>query len=352
MKISIIVPYHNVDKQIFLLCMKSIFSQTYKDFEVVIVNDGSSDEYINILDEISETYQTVRIINQNCHGASNARNRGVAEAKGKYIAFVDADDMVVPTYLEEAVQILEDYHADLVAGGVKFVFKKKDMISVFKQENTKLAEDHIKIFEEKNLWKFKNHLASSRKLIKYQGGNVDRGPVARLVKRELAEACPFHDELIMWEDLVWNLELLDMCKKVCAVTKTWYLYYQNPISQIHQYRPNVVNEVEITMSYMKKLLDLDTDDGFETFGDHVCDNLRRICKLYFLRNECPLTLKGRKKEYIRIYTCEPWAVLGTNRYYNLTCGKNKLMSFLYKKRLFFMVFGLKEKIKNKIRFCK
>jgi glycosyltransferase involved in cell wall biosynthesis len=344
--VSIVIPYHNADRELFLLCMQSVFAQTYQNFEVVIVNDGSSKEYTSTLEEVKNTDRRIRVISQECLGASNARNRGVAEAKGEYIAFIDADDMVLPRYLEESLQTIENYGADLVAGGVRVVFRLQDMLSDFKKESEKLTKDEIQVFEGKEIRDFKMNLTSSRKLIKYPEGNVDRGPVARLLRREFAAACPFCDDLIMWEDLVWNLELLDKCKKVCIVTKTWYLYYQNQESQIHQYRPNVVSEVEKSMTYIEKLFDLDTEDEFETFGDYVYDNLRRIYRLYFSRKECLLTKKERRKEYKRIYTSEPWTFFGSDRYYKRTDGKNKLMSFFYRRRLFFSVFGMKEKIKN------
>lgn len=344
MKISVIIPYHNTDINLFKMCLLSVFSQSYQDFEVIIINDGSHSKYITELKDAENSDKRVRVITQKCLGASAARNRGVLEAKGEYISFVDADDMIMPEFLESAMQTIQAYHADMVAGGVRFIYYLEEMRSIFNNKE-KLTENEVVVFEGKEIENFKNHLASSRKLIKYSDGNVDRGPVARLLKKELAMKCPFRDNLIMWEDLVWNLELLDKCNKVCAVTKTWYLYYQNPQSQIHKYRPNVINEVEETMSYVKNLLKLNTEEGFETFGDHVYDNLRRIYKLYFSRRECPLTLKERKEEYKRIYSSEPWNVFGADRYYKLTSGKNKLMSFLYRKKLFFLVFGIKEKIR-------
>lgn len=349
MKVSVIIPYHNVQKELFEWCIYSIESQTFQDFEVLVVNDGSSDEYLPLLTIIEKRDSRFRVITQECKGASAARNYGVAEARGEYIAFIDADDMVMPNFLEEALMVIEENCADMVAGGVRFIFGLQNMIPAFNSKQEKLNEGDILTFDGMEIDGFKNHLVSSRQLIRYSGGNVNRGPVSRLVKRELAKSCLFHEDLIMWEDLTWNLELLNMCKKVCAVPRTWYLYYQNPDSQIHRYRPNVIREVETTMEYIERLLDLDADDGYEAFGDHICDNLRRVYKLYFSRKECTLTYDKRTREYERIYTSEPWIIFGSDRYYKLSGGKNRILSFFYRRKVFFAIFDIKEKIKAKLK---
>lgn len=349
MMISVIIPYHNAPVKLFGMCMQSLFAQTYKDFEVVIVDDGSDEEYQPILEEARKADARIRIIHQNCCGASAARNRGIKEARADLLAFVDADDMITVNYLEEALKILIANDADLVAGGVKFVWKLEDMLPSFLAARESLDAAKVICFSGKDIETFKNCLASSRKLLKYFEGNVDRGPVARLIRKDIAIQCLFHDELTMWEDMVWNLEVLNKCKKVCAVKKTWYLYYQNPTSSIHRYRPNVVNEVKMTMKYVEKLLDTDTDDGFETYGDHVYDNIRRVYRLYFSKAECPLTPVEKKEAYREIYTTVPWSIFGSDRYYGLTGGKNKIMSFFYRRKLFFAVFDIKEKIKAKLK---
>lgn len=344
MKVSVVIPYHNVEQRLFVLCMQSVLSQIFQDFEVIIVNDGSDDEYLTALGEAIKSDRRVRVIDQVCSGAAAARNRGIVEAKGDYISFIDADDMVMPTYLEDAVQVLEKKSADFVIGGVRTVLQTQDMLSIVKNEERKITGEEVRVFEKAEIGRLKNQLASSRKLINYQEGKIDRGPVARLVRRELAVACQFRRDLVLWEDLIWNIELLDRCQKACTVMKTWYLYYQNPESLVHRYRPDVINEVEKTMGYMKTLLDIKSEDGFESYGDHICDNLRRVCRLFLFRSECPLTGEQRKREFKRIYTSEPWTAFGSDRYYTVASGENKLLSFLYRKRWFFMVFGIKEKI--------
>jgi glycosyltransferase involved in cell wall biosynthesis len=103
--VSIIIPCYNQGKFIEET-VKSVLLQTYINFEIIIVNDGSTDPYtIDLLK--NKTWENTRIININNAGVANARNVGIANSKGKYILPLDGDDLIANTYLEKAVQILE-----------------------------------------------------------------------------------------------------------------------------------------------------------------------------------------------------------------------------------------------------
>ena len=101
MLISIVIPLYNKEKFI-KNTINSVLRQSYKDFELVIVDDGSTDDSVNIVKSISDS--RIRIISKQNEGVSKTRNRGIIEAKGEYIFFLDADDYLVP----EALNILYD----------------------------------------------------------------------------------------------------------------------------------------------------------------------------------------------------------------------------------------------------
>ena len=98
--ISIIVPIYNAEKYM-KKCINSILSQTLKNIEIILVNDGSLDNSANIADEYSRVDRRVRVIHQNNSGPSVARNTGISVARGKYIGFVDSDDYIEKTMYEE-----------------------------------------------------------------------------------------------------------------------------------------------------------------------------------------------------------------------------------------------------------
>ena len=104
-KVSIIVPVYNVEPYL-RRCIDSIFAQSFADFELILVDDGSTDACGSICDEYARIDKRVRVIHQNNHGAASARNTGIENAKGEYLAFCDGDDTVSPMWLERMVKLV------------------------------------------------------------------------------------------------------------------------------------------------------------------------------------------------------------------------------------------------------
>lgn len=121
-KISIIIPAYNVEQYI-KQCIESINSQTYRDFEVIIVNDGSTDNTLNVIQKCKEKYNWIEIIDINNHGQGYARNMALEKAKGEYIFFFDADDFIDPLTLEKAIQRIEEDNSDLVVFDWKYYYQ-------------------------------------------------------------------------------------------------------------------------------------------------------------------------------------------------------------------------------------
>lgn len=105
--ISVIVPVYRVEEYLER-CVKSILSQTYKNLEVILVDDGSPDQCPAICDACAEKDARVKVIHQENKGLSGARNAGIDAASGEYLAFVDSDDYVSPHFIEELYQLLQD----------------------------------------------------------------------------------------------------------------------------------------------------------------------------------------------------------------------------------------------------
>lgn len=118
-KISIIMPVYNSEK--FLReAIDSILNQSYKDFELILVNDGSTDKSSDICDEYSKIDSRIHVINQVNGGISNARNSGLKVAKGEFIVFSDNDDIFSVDLLKENIHLAEKHNADLVKYGVTY----------------------------------------------------------------------------------------------------------------------------------------------------------------------------------------------------------------------------------------
>lgn len=118
--ISIIVPVYNVEKHLDK-CIKSIIDQTYQNWELILINDGSSDQSGTICDKYAQIDSRIRVFHQPNSGASIARNKGIEVAEGEFITFIDADDWVESNYIKEVTSLNPDT-LTLVAYGVAYDF--------------------------------------------------------------------------------------------------------------------------------------------------------------------------------------------------------------------------------------
>jgi glycosyltransferase involved in cell wall biosynthesis len=116
-KVSVIVPVYNADKYL-RQCLDSIINQTFKNVEIICVNDGSTDSSLDILNEYAKKDERIIIVNQKNSGAGIARNNGLEIARGKYISFLDSDDFFEPTMYEQLYDKAETHQADIVLFGL------------------------------------------------------------------------------------------------------------------------------------------------------------------------------------------------------------------------------------------
>ncbi len=126
-KISVIIPIYDVEKYL-RKCLDSVINQTYKNLEIICINDGSPDNCGEILKEYSQKDERIVVITQENSGVSAARNKGIEIAKGQYIAFVDSDDFIEPECYELAIKEFEnDPEIDLVSFGVNVISIRPDI---------------------------------------------------------------------------------------------------------------------------------------------------------------------------------------------------------------------------------
>ena len=114
-KVSIITPVYNAEK--FLRrCIDSVIAQTFEDWEMILVNDGSKDSSLAICQECAAKDERIFVIDRPNGGPSSARNRGIREAEGEYVFFLDADDTITPNCIEDLYSLAKEYDADYVQG--------------------------------------------------------------------------------------------------------------------------------------------------------------------------------------------------------------------------------------------
>lgn len=214
--ISIIVPIYNTEKYLHR-CVDSILSQTFVDFELILVDDGSTDLSGRICDEYAAKDSRIKVIHKKNGGQSSARNVGIEISKGKYIVFVDSDDWISTDCFEYLYTLIEKYNADAVSADFVFAYENK---SISFQKNRNLKEKIIDKAEEILCYYLKQD--------KMHGKN-DFAVWGKLFKRELFSELCFPTGKI-YEDNIINFKLFQKCIRYVKSTKEIYAYFQHDTS--------------------------------------------------------------------------------------------------------------------------
>lgn len=160
-RISIIVPVYNVEEYIFE-CIDSILNQTFTDFELILVNDGSNDNSGNICEKYKAIDNRIKVIHKQNGGLSDARNEGLKIANGDYIGFVDSDDIISSNMYEILYNLAEKYNADISSCAMKSFSNNLDNNSSINNGNIRMfkGQDIIKAHYEGKL----NQISACNKL--------------------------------------------------------------------------------------------------------------------------------------------------------------------------------------------
>ena len=224
MQLSIIVPVYNVEPYL-RRCIDSILAQTFTDFELILVDDGSPDNCPAICDEYAEKDPRIVVIHKENGGISDARNAGLDIARGEYIGFVDSDDFIHPQTYEIALKAAFDYEADIVQWGL-LKFQNIDEIEIDSVQQSESAFRNILIFDNvantyypENIWKISHTVWN------------------KLYKRHIFDNVRFPKGLIN-EDSYILLQTLDASSKYVIIEEKLYYYYQRADSIMHvEYSP-------------------------------------------------------------------------------------------------------------------
>ncbi len=223
--ISVVIPVYNSEKYL-KECLKSVVLNTYANLEVILIDDGSSDNSSKICDEISQLDKRIIVIHQNNKGVSYARNRGIDLARGKYIAFIDSDDTVSVDYFEKLLKSLEDRGGDLSICSVSHVQGSETKCDTLRN----MVVDFEKIDDDTK----RNFLVLNEKYYLY-------GPVNKLYKTEIIKKnkLGFPADTSYGEDLLFNFRYLEFCKILVYTEEGVYYYnHNNENSLSHKYREN------------------------------------------------------------------------------------------------------------------
>lgn len=232
-EVSIIIPVYNT-KGYLQECLNSLATQSFSKFEVILIDDGSTDGSADICREMAAKDPRFKLISQSNRGQSAARNMGMDAASGQYIGFVDSDDIVHPDYLATMLKAMRQ--SNCAVAGLTFA-RFFDIPPQVNSSNSKI-------------YNYKRDEACCEML--YQTSVLDSSPWGKLFKRETIDGVRFI-EGILYEDLEWIervYEGLDSTQRVVIDASTYYFYRCRPGSSLDAFSPRrlgilkVVNQIE------------------------------------------------------------------------------------------------------------
>lgn len=239
--ITLVIPVYNME-QYLPRCMKTVLVQTRRDFEVVLVDDGSTDCSGKMCDEYAKEYTNlITVVHKQNGGLSSARNAGIDAAKGEYIVFPDPDDWLEPDYVASFLELLDQYNSDLNCVGHYVEF-----------DDRRVSANEGCSFTQLNQTEARRALLINPKISGFAWNKLYKLDIIR------DNGLRFLDDVGTTEDLDFSYRYLTYCKNVCfAPNKRVYHYYQRPGAATHSgFTKHKLNSIH---TYEKIIAD--TDDA-------------------------------------------------------------------------------------------
>lgn len=266
--ISIVVPIYNVEKYL-QQCIKSLVSQTYRNLEIILVDDGSPDHCPEMCDEWEKKDMRIRAFHKKNGGLSDARNYGVKQARSEYVVFVDSDDYVTEDCISYLVHLKQKYHTDISIGGTVAVY------------------DDVppKRFRKKE----REMYLSAEEAIREMFYNPAMGICApnKLYPKALLDKWKFPYGKF-YEDLATTYKILSSCNTVVYGTRQTYFYRQRTGSIIHSHLDD--KHLSDTLSILEEMI---------AFTNCRRSNLEKAAEACYVRRMVelvPRVLSGSQKD--------------------------------------------------------
>lgn len=305
-KISVIVPVYNTSKYLNK-CLDSIINQSLKEIEIICVNDGSTDNSLDILKEYQRKDSRIIIINKKNGGLTSARNCGINISRGKYCLNIDSDDFIGEDYLTDVYEIAEKKNLDILITDI--IYYRSD--SEYIESDLNITEDiiltgneYIKLFFKENFLGY-----TWNKLIK-----------TSLYKEYKLQ---YNENIFLFEDIELILRITYFCKRIGKLNKAYYYYRQGENNGVRKVKLKNFYDLVECFNSLKKF--------FSTKEKWIYDEIKHTKKL-FITSEVlseKYLIVGEDSKVIKKYLDE---IKNEKYIFNKFTSKNK------------RIFGAKERI--------
>ena len=284
-QISIVVPVYNVENCLSY-CVESLRQQTYKNIEIILVDDGSTDSSGEICDQYAREDDRIKVLHIENGGLSNARNTGVKESSTDWIVFIDSDDYYDHRAIEYLVKLRDKYRVDLVATPV---------IEVRNYENSDFLGD----FREKYSGKLDRRTALEQM---FYGNYVGTHSGGKLYKKEILLRFPYPNGML-YEDLALAYEHIAFCENIAVSDLNLYKYYRRPGSIVNsKYSDRLLDfykAMEWNRSYVERDYSGDRDMRRALNVRYVFNGLHIVHAM--LSSDMYAEVNKIRKEYIQYF---------------------------------------------------
>lgn len=277
--ISIVIPVFNA-AQYLPNMLDSVINQSYKNIEIILVNDGSTDNSSQVCHKYANLHNYITVYDRQNHGASASRNFGATKAKGDFIWFMDSDDILENNALFYAIELQAKYNADIVIGGMNFCFSESNRVV------QKVISKEMVLNEQ--MFKQQYHMLFS---INYISSLCNK-----LIRRSLIfdNNVKLNESLSMYEDFVFCMDILFKCKTVVCHPKIFYNYqFRNTNSLSHRYKNHGLQMFFILENNISRYINY-----FDTNNDKSIFSLNNL--LIYFAYECIKNEARHRKSYLKV----------------------------------------------------
>lgn len=247
--VSIIIPIYNAERYISK-CIDSILNQTFTNFELFLINDGSSDNSGKLCNDYASEDKRITVIHKNNSGVSKTRNKGLDIANGDWIMFVDSDDWIEPQTLERAIKIGSNYQADIVGFNLFVDIEDKAI------KTNPIKPDFI-VREKDQSKYFIIDTMVPRYDLKKNNVNISisniRSSCAKLFSKSICDNIRFKENLEIGEDMIFCMFAYNTANKIVFFNEYLYHYTKNTNSAMHQFKPNILEINDIIYESTKSI---------------------------------------------------------------------------------------------------
>ena len=287
-KISVIVPVYNAEKWL-RRCVDSILVQIFTDFELLLIDDGSTDGSGAICDEYAMLDSRVRVFHKPNGGVSSARNFGLDNAKGEWISFVDSDDSI---YTESLEILLKNSNSDFVVGLIHHINDKLNLPRAIKYNFPKLVFD----LADKNK---KNFFRLEEELIRVNIFN----PLAKLYRTNIiqSECIRFNNQLYFGEDSDFVIRYMTKCQKICVINVEVYEYIEYSTLFFQKYKMNACQYITHAEAIQVSCQNLENVTGhrFSKIKDTILANFGYVYLAGIFRESNYFEFMARHMDYCK-----------------------------------------------------